>query len=260
MTARFLGLLCLAVLTACSSSGGSKPSEPPQEQAPAPADPRKIARAHVELGAAYLQSGRFATAVEEARIAIAVDPKYPEAHFLLGQVNMFLGEAETARKSFETALQLAPNEPEFNNTYGWFLCTQGREREGLEHLSKAATNPFYTAPVRPYTNAGLCYLRLKDDDKAAAQFQRARTLDPSSPVPLFHLADIAYRRGDYSRAREMVTVLNQVSDPTAESLWLGLRVERRLGNNEAEATYSAQLKRKFPESQQYQDFVAGRFE
>jgi len=243
-----------------TSAAGSDVSERPAADQPVTTQARRIASSHVELGTAYLQASKMGTAIEEAHYAIAIDPSYAPGYHLLGQVHMYLNENEAAQRAFQEALARAPGDPDINNTYGWFLCVNGREQEGLALLQKAAQNPFNTTPARPVTNAGLCYLRMKDEKAAADQFARALVLDPANTVAAYQLGEIAYRQGDYVRARDFVTELNQANEPTAESVWLGLRVERKLGNREAEAAYVAQLRNKFRTSRQYQDYLAGRFE
>ena len=51
-----------------------------------------------------------------------------------------------------------------------------------------------------------------------------------------------------------------MAQDSAESLWLGLRIERKLGNKTAEASYALQLKRKFPDSPQTQALLSERYE
>jgi type IV pilus assembly protein PilF len=43
-------------------------------------------------------------------------------------------------------------------------------------------------------------------------------------------------------------------------LWLLVRIERRLGNRQAEARYASQLKRRFPLSTETQELLKGNFE
>ena len=51
-----------------------------------------------------------------------------------------------------------------------------------------------------------------------------------------------------------------MATPTAESLWLGVRVERRLGDRNSEASYAMQLRNKFPNSVEARALGAGKFE
>ena len=147
-------------------SGAATISRPMSDISPAtPADAR--ARVHVELGMAYFEVGRYDVALDEAKIALGDSPSYAPAYHLLGLAYMYVEEHGAARENFERALREAPGDPDFNNSYGWFLCSQGQERAGLEHLALAARNPYYRHQTRPLTNAGLCHLRLGE---AAADF------------------------------------------------------------------------------------------
>ncbi len=258
-----LVLATAAALSACStpsSQGGAGVADRPSTDQPVTTEARKRSRAHVELGNEYVKAGRLGVAMEEARIAVQEDPTYAAAHHLQALVHMYLDEQKAAQSAFERALSLAPGDPEINNSFGWFLCNGGQEQRGLELLAKAAQNPYYETPTRPYTNSGLCYLKLKNDDAARGQFARAVALDPNNATALFNLASIAYRKGELQKARDLVTDLNRIGEPTAASVWLGLRIEHKLGNREAEAAYVAQLRRRFATSQEYQDYLQERFD
>jgi len=54
--------------------------------------------------------------------------------------------------------------------------------------------------------------------------------------------------------------VTRTGDPSAEVLWLYLRVERRLGDNSTESSLAAQLRRKYPDSPEYQELLRGNFE
>lgn len=244
---------------ATTSGAATTVSRPMSDITPAtPADSR--ARVHVDLGMAYFEVGRYDVALDEAKIALGDSPNYAPAYHLLGLAYMLIEENAAARDNFERALREAPGDPDFNNSYGWFLCTQGQEQQGLDRLALAARNPYYRHSARPLTNAGLCYLRLKDDAAAEVQFLRAVQADPSNGQALYQLADIAYRSGRYDQARSHLIRLHQQLNPSAASVWLGLRAERRLGNHDAEASYASQLESRFVESEEFKLFNQGKFE
>jgi type IV pilus assembly protein PilF len=48
--------------------------------------------------------------------------------------------------------------------------------------------------------------------------------------------------------------------PSAEALWLGVRIERKLGNRAAEGGFASQLRSRYPSSMEYQEFLKGNFE
>lgn len=257
--------LMVGLLTACvtpmpvSSGGGGIASRPLSEQPPANSAQTR-AKVHVDLGLAYFDVGRYAVAIDEARVALDESSGYAPAYHLLGLVYMAINETAPARENFERALAIAPGDPDFNNSYGWFLCMQGREQEGLERLALAARNPYYRFPTRPYTNAGLCHLRLHQDAAAELQFRQALNADPHNGEALYQLAALAYRTGTPEAARAHLVRLHQLREPTAASVWLGLRTERRLGNRDAEASYAAQLRSRFVDSQEFKLMSQGKYE
>lgn len=263
--ARISLLLAALIVSACATlpgagdAGSAAISRPLSDVAPStPAESR--ARVHVDLGMAYFEIGRYDVALDEARIALNDSPDYAPAYHLLGLAYMLIEQHAPARQSFEQALRHAPGDPEFNNSYGWFLCTQGEELRGLERLALSARNPYYRHATRPYTNAGLCHLRLKDDAAAEGQFLAAVQADPSNRQALYQLADIAYRGGRYEQTRSHLIRLHQQSEPSAASVWLGLRTERRLGNHDAEASYAAQLGSRFGSAEEYKMMMQGKYE
>lgn len=232
----------------------------PMSDEPVITDARRKAKVHVELGQAYFQAARYGVALDEARAAVAYDSGYAPAYQLMGLVHMFLEENAVAAANFEYAMRLAPGDPEIMNSYGWFLCSTGKEKAGLEQFATVVRNPYYQTPTRAYANAGLCQLRLKNDAAAEEQFQRAVETDNGNLQALFHLASITYRRGAYEASKRYLGALHQGGDSTAESLWLAIRVERRLGDRTAEAGFVQQLRRRFPGSPEFKAFLQGQYQ
>jgi type IV pilus assembly protein PilF len=223
-------------------------------------DARNRARVHTELAAAYYDGGNMAVALQELRRATAADPAYAPAHSMLGRVYMELKENKLADASFARALQLAPNDPDINHNYGWFLCHTGQEKTSIRYFLQAVRNPLYSVPWRSYSAAGLCSLRSNDVKDADDFFQRALRLEPDDPTAMLNLAAIRYRQGRMEEARQLITRYNKAGTPSAESLWLGLRVERRMGDRLAERSYGDQLRRRFPGSPEYRALQEGRYE
>ena len=229
-------------------------------QQPAVGDAQTRAKAHTDLGMLYYQGAQIGVALEEAHSAISADPGYAPAYNLQGLIHMYLQEVQLADGAFQHALSLAPNDPETNNNYGWFLCTNGREKEGIPHFLTAVKNPLYATPTKPYTNAGLCLLRLHADGEAEEYFKKAVTADRGNAQALYHLANLSYKRGDLRDARRYIGAVHDLTEPTAESLWLALRIERKLGDRQTEARYASQLRRNFSGTKEAEALTEGRFE
>jgi type IV pilus assembly protein PilF len=174
---------------------------------------------------------------------------------------MQMKENGRAEESFERALRIAPNDADINHNYGWFLCQTGREPASIKYFLTAIRNPLYATPWRSYSAAGQCTMRTDAKSKdAEVFFERALKLDPDEPASLLKLGQIRYGQGNIGEARKLVTRYNKLVTPNAESLWLALRVERRLGERLQEQAFANQLRRRFPESPEYQALLRGRYD
>ncbi|MSQ64617.1 MAG: type IV pilus biogenesis/stability protein PilW [Betaproteobacteria bacterium] len=257
-------LCALAFLCSGCDSMPSKDSAGPVVESVSmtgePGDPRNRAKVHAELAALYYTRGNMAIALEELRIAAAADKNYPLTYSLFGLVYMELREPKLAQANFERGLRLSPTDPDINHNYGWFLCQSGREGEAIKYFMQAVSNPLYPTPWRSYSAAGICSLRKNNLKEAEDFFQRALRQEPDDPSSLFQLGQIRYRQGGLEEARKLVSRYNRIVEPTAESLWLALRVERKLGERGAESSYANQLRRRFAASREYQQLQRGEYD
>jgi type IV pilus assembly protein PilF len=103
-------------------------------------------------------------------------------------------------------------------------------------------------------------MKLKQFKDAEAFFERALKLEPDEPPSLVGLGLIRYRQGNIGEARKLVARYNKLVTPTPESLWLALRIERRLGEQMQEQAFANQLRRRYPESPEYQALQRGQFD
>ncbi len=223
-------------------------------------DNRQRAKAHTELAQKYLQLERFDVVLEEARIALEADSDYAPAYSLLGQTYMVLRQNDQAESNFIKALQLAPADPEINDNYGWFLCQTGRVKESFAYFNLALRNPLYQTPAKALTGAGICSMLDGDDANGESYLFRALKLDPNNFRAYYLLADIGYRNRRYDDARDWLKQLHAKMEPTAETAWLALRVERKLGDREGEARFTGVLRRKFRDAPEYQLLQRGEFD
>ena len=252
------------VLLALAACAGGPPPDAPKIDTGAivgeVGDPRNRARIHTDLAGAYYQRGNMGVALEELRIATTADSTYAPAYSLYGLVYMELREEKLAEQSFERALNLAPNDADINHNYGVFLCQTRREPESVKYFMQAIKNPLYAAPWRSYSAAGMCTLRTGNPKDAELYFERALRLQPDDADSLLNLGQIRYKQGKMDEARRLVSRHNKLAEPSAESLWLALRIERKSGERVAEQSYANQLRRRFPGSAEYQSLQRGKFD
>lgn len=224
-------------------------------------DAKRSAKLHTELGSRYFLGGQNAFALEELGIALMADSNYFPAYSVRGLVYATLKEFAKAESDFQRALSLAPNDPEVNNNYGWYLCETGKERQSIAYYLNALKNPLYETPDRAYTNAGRCALKAGDLAGAEGYLLQALRLAPDgAPEARLQMAMVHFQRGSLDEARRFLNdALKQTENPTASALWLGIRLERKMGNKVTEGGYAAQLRSRFPDSPEYQAFLNGKF-
>jgi type IV pilus assembly protein PilF len=256
-----VALVVLLVGHGCVTQPASDTTLNPEAPTTGDETPERVrARVHSQLAASYLEIGNLGVALEEVKEALSADPNFGPAYNVAGIVYARLKEDRLAEQNFQRALSINPNDSDAHNNYGSFLCNRKQEQEAVRHFLAAVRNPLYPSPDRSYVNAGLCSRRSGNLAEAAEYFQAALKLRPGEPQALFQLAEMSYLRGDYAAAKGFLGSLAHTGVSTAEVLWLGARVERRLGNSNAEASYARQLKNRFPDSTEARALGAGRYE
>lgn len=262
LTAALLILLLSACATKTASSTQSTSAESVdiQNRGASETDLQKRASIRLQLAVNYFQEGKFAVALDELKEALRLDPNYGDAHGVLALVYMELGEKGLAEQSFQRAIQLKPNDSDLNNNYGWFLCQNGREAQSIAYFENAVKNPLYQQPYRPLQNAGLCKLKTGDKKTAEEYFARSFALNPAGYVSALNLAKLYYERNEVERARFYVSLVNKSNMLNAESLWLGIRVEHKLGNRLEEDSLSARLRREYPSARETELLTRGVYD
>jgi type IV pilus assembly protein PilF len=249
-----------ALLLALAGCAGQAVHDSPGLDARAEGRTNVQARIHTELGAGYYARGQYAIALQELKIAREADPGYAPAYSILGLVHAELREDRQAEDNFRRAIDLSPGYSEGHNNYGLFLCQRGRVPESLARFEAALANPLYETPEKALANAGVCLLDKGDLAQAEIYLTRALKRAPGLTTALLGTAELHFRQGRWLAARSVLRQVGEVMDLGAQALWLGVRVERRLGDRDAEASYGAQLRRRFPESMQTQWLVTGQYE
>lgn len=216
---------------------------------------KRIAETHVKLGVGYLQQNKPEFALEKLKKAIDVKPDYAPAHGAIAMAYEQLLMFDKADEHYREAINLNPENGGMYNNYGVFLCKQGRFRDAEQYFLKAVDTPRYPTPELAYENAGACVKRIPDIDKAEQYLTKALKKNPELPVSLINMADIRYQQKNFLSARGFLQRFEAVSSHTPESLWLGVKIERKMGNSKAADHYAKLLQSNFPKSEQYQQML-----
>jgi len=247
--------LCLVLAAGCASQKTSTQFAP-QAQSDETVLQHRV-RLHVELGAGYYARGQYEVALEELNEATRLDPNYASAHSVLGLVYMQLKETARAETEFLRAAQLAPSDGDIRNNYGWFLCETKREKLAIEQFDLAVRNPLYRTPELALVNAGTCASRIGDAKAAEDYFVRALKSQPSNTGALLGLTELAYRAGHYDQARNHLRSAMQTPVATAPALFLGVCIERKLGDRQSELSFMQQLYNHYPDSAESKKLRSG---
>ena len=220
---------------------------------------QRRAQIRMQLAIGYYQQGQMTVALDEIKQALQTDPKLAEAYSVRGLIYMDMGERRLAEESFRAALSLAPNNPNFSNNYGWFLCQSGREDESIAHFETAIKNQSYQSPAKAMNNAGVCSLRRKNITAAQHYLSQAFELDAGNPETNANLALVHQMRGDNQRASFYLQRALKDDRLSASVLWTAIRVERGVGDRAAENSLVTQLRRRYPNSPEYAAYLRGAF-
>jgi type IV pilus assembly protein PilF len=261
LAASAAALFALTLLAGCAGTGGDSPRELKTASDQTAAEKR--AQIRLQLAVGYYQDRKYAIALDEVKQAIAAAPDYADAYGFRALIYTAMGENALADENYRHALRLAPRNPDLANNYGLFLCDAGgKPAQALGYFEAALKNPQYGSPAKALTNAGNCSLKLKNVDAAERYLLEALRYEPELPAVQAGLARVYFERRDYQRAGFFINRLTdaaKLESLSPDVLWLAIRVRHVLGDRAQEASLAAQLRKRFPGSQEYAAFERGAF-
>lgn len=222
-------------------------------------DIRRRARLRLELATGYFEQGQTNVALDEIKQSLVTDPNFGDAYNLRGLVYMRLNDMPMAEDSFRRALALNPRDADAAHNYGWLMCQQGRYSDSARFFAQAIANPAYGSTAKTLMTQGVCQVRAGQRAEAEQSLMHSYELDAGNPVTGYNLANLLYERGDFTRAQFYIRRLNNSDLANAETLWLGIKTERKLNNREAVLQLGDQLKKRFAQSREAAAYEKGSF-
>lgn len=241
-----------AALSACTTVPGGSPGTSTQAT--------ERAKLRLALAAGYFEQAQYAVALDEVKLALQTDPTSVDALNLQGLALMRLNQTQAATQSFEQALRFKPQDPDTLHNLAWLRCQQGQYVQADRTFEQALAQPSYPRAAKSWTSRGLCQILAGQHAAALQSLWRAEALAPGQALVNYNLGWILWRHGDFSRAQSYTRALNNSPQANAESLWLGMRVERALGNPHTVAQLADQLRKRYPMSAELQAYERGRFD
>ena len=178
-------------------------------------------RAHVELGAAYLDRGDLDAAVTELSRAVELRPDHPRGLYLLGVAYARRGnehEAIAALERAATARRVGVDRPGFAEA--WLALADVHRRRADDDSAVDAYRAALDAGVGDstmraeiYRGLGSVYLRQRRYDKAVRELRKAVAATPDDVETQGLLGRALYLRGDYDTARVCLERAAQAARP-----------------------------------------------
>lgn len=271
MPAWLVGFVCAvaaALSIGCAAStqtqgtdpGASAQKRPDLVTASDEAPERRRARIRLELAAGYFEAGKTTVALDEIKQSLLADPTFADAYNLRGLLYMRLNDFALADDSFRRSLAINPRDPNTMHNRGWLLCQQQKYAEANALFVSAEAQAGYTDQAKTLMTQGICDVRAGRKAEAETALTRSYELDPGNPLTGYTLANLLFERGEGKRGQFYIRRVNNGDFATAESLWLGMKIDRQLGDNTAVSQLGEQLRKRFPQSPERALFDRGAFD
>ena len=127
---------------------------------------------------------------------------------------------------------------------------QDRFPESLEQMLLVSKDLNYQRRPQAFYIAGLAQNKLNDRVAAIQSFKRAIELSPQFNLAYLEVAKVYFEQQRYLLARDAIGYYVALSGDTAESLWLLVRIEFKMGNAQAMAISGDRLNTLFADSEQ----------
>ena len=231
-------------LAACSTAGEQRKPERQTSKA----NLNDASELNTQLAIGYIQRQQYKPARDKLEKAIEQNENNVEAYKTLAYLYALLGLNDEAETKYEQALNLKTNDSELLNSYGAFLCANGKLEEAQKQFEEAYSNPFYEAAYLAQSNAGSCYIKQGEYDKAEALLRKSLRVQPKLPGSLLSMADVGVKTERYMMARAYIQRYHDVKKASPDSLWIQIQAEKALGDKKHYLQYARQLIRDFPDS------------
>lgn len=255
------GMVAACMLAGCGTTGGTAPPEAVPGSA-AEAEMHRLAKTRLQLAALHFEEGRAEVALGEIAQALQAHPRYVDAYNLKGWIHMSLQDFRLANDSFVQALALRPGDADALYNLGWLQCRQKQFALADRNFDAALEAPRTSGQslARIWLAKGVCLRDAGQGAPALQALEKANEIEPGNPAVAYNFADVLHAQGASERARFYVRRINNSQWSSAQSLWLGIKVERHLGDRVAMRQLADQLHKRFPDSKEWQRFEQGAFD
>lgn len=249
-------LCCAMLLSACVS----EPIDPSFKGSDA-VDRQEAAKTRVSLGLTYLKNGNYAQAKSNLDRALQFDPRSSDAHFAMAYYYQQVDETKLAEQYYESALDLSNDNPDIVNSYGVFLCQQGKYNKAKEYFLDAVNAQNYAATAETYENLAICTQSQGDTAGAINYFNSALNHQPTRSSTLLMLTDLYVEQGQWDDAKKKLSRYERTAPVSAESLHYNYLIAKGRGDVQQAIGYGNLLMRNYPEHEYTKEYMSntGKF-
>jgi len=158
------------------------------------------ARAHDNLGLAWMGIKKYDLALDEFNKTLDINPQYYLAYYNAGVIYQLQGDLERARWAYEESLKISPGYFRSYYNVGIVYKKIGALDKAVSSYEKAIAldprHPFV------YNNLGVILIDKGELKKAEAVFIRAIGINPRYEKAYYNLGNVYFRAKEYGRAAE----------------------------------------------------------
>lgn len=126
-----------------------------------------VEKYHLNQGIDKVRQGKYEYAWSEFAFMLHYFPNHPKALELIGDLSIQMETPDQARRYFETAVRLYPNQAETHALFGVFLHRLGQYQQAIESYQRAIA--LNDKVIDYHYNLGLAYFAQKDYQNALEQ-------------------------------------------------------------------------------------------
>ena len=176
--------------------------------------PSDSAGAHLMAGQMMLKQEYENQALVEIHKALALDPKLPQAHYLLGINAIYRGRFDDAESELKQEIAVNPAFAMAWYRLGDVYARREQFDRAIPNLERAVwLNPDYSGP---YILLGKCYFKQRNLMNAEGILRRALAIDPQNTSAKYLLGQTLVAEGKTQEGKALLEQLQQMQVPSLE--------------------------------------------
>lgn len=155
-----------------------------------------------QYGVQFYGQGLLRQAEESFRKALATQPSYPEANYMLALVYRELKDYPAALWELGEALRIHPLFTECHNVIGLIHAEMGRYDEALKEFQVVASDVSFPTPEVAHFNIGKVFWEKKECGEAVLHFRKALELNPQFGRAWYLMGDCQETMSQRAQAKD----------------------------------------------------------